>query len=194
MQGDDSCDVTDRGPVFVLLSGGIDSSATVAFFRKQGAPVSALYVDYGQIASDRERVAASEIARHFRIDLRQVRCSGMSQQADGYVPGRNAFLAFLGLMQAPFEAGLIALGVHAGTAYWDCSDEFARTCQAVLNGYSGGRIRLHLPFLRWNKRQIWEFCREGNLPLNKTYSCELGQEQPCGRCSSCADLEALRAL
>ena len=180
--------------VLVLLSGGIDSAACVSFFQRQGNPVSALFVDYGQVSASKERNAVSEISRYFGIELRQIRCHGMSEKLDGYIPGRNAFLVFLALTQTPFDSGLISMGVHSGTSYWDCSEQFAEACQALLHGYCGGKIRLNFPFLRWNKREVWEFCERTKVPVKATYSCELGAEQPCGRCSSCSDLEALRAL
>lgn len=180
--------------VMVLLSGGIDSAACVSFFKQQGNQVSALFVDYGQIAAAREGNAAREISRCFGIDLRQIRCEGMSERLAGYVPGRNAFFVFLALTQTPFDSGLISMGVHSGTTYWDCSEDFAEACQTLLHGYCGGKIRLNLPFLHWNKREVWEFCEQTNVPVRETYSCELGAEQPCGCCSSCSDLEALHAL
>jgi 7-cyano-7-deazaguanine synthase len=184
----------DSRKVLVLLSGGVDSAACVSFYRQRNTPVSALFVDYGQIAASKERSAAIEIARYFRIELAQIRCEGMTEKLDGYVPGRNAFLVFLALTQARFESGLISMGLHQGTDYWDCSERFAHLCQELLHGYSAGRIRVNFPFLNWNKRQVWEFCRDMKVPLNATYSCELGEGQPCGRCGSCADLEVLRAL
>jgi 7-cyano-7-deazaguanine synthase len=180
--------------VLVLLSGGVDSAACVAFFQKQGNTVSGMFVNYGQVAAEKERTAALRISEYYNIEFRQIRCEGVSHKFDGYVPGRNAFFVFLAFTQVPFVSGLLSLGLHAGTDYWDCSAGFAEIAQAMLNGYSDGRVRLSFPFLDWNKREIWRFCQENEVPLNLTYSCELGAKQPCGRCSSCSDLEVLRAL
>jgi 7-cyano-7-deazaguanine synthase len=86
---------------------------------------------------------------------------------------------------------LIALGVHDGTPYYDCGPGFLRDLQSVLDGYAGGAVRLVAPFLSWNKRQIWDFCRLADVPVGLTYSCEKGGAQPCGKCSSCRDRIAL---
>lgn len=177
----------------VLLSGGVDSAACVAFYLKQRFSVSALFIDYGQIAARRERPAAAKIAKHFQIPLKLVRYSGLKQKQDGLIEGRNAFLAFTALMEMDRTELLLALGIHAGTKYYDCGLDFVRGLQSMMDGYTGGRVRLCAPFLHWNKNEIWEFCRESDVPLHLTYSCERGLSQPCGKCLSCRDMEALNA-
>jgi 7-cyano-7-deazaguanine synthase len=178
----------------VLLSGGIDSAACVAFLQRQGNSVSAIFVDYGQAAADKERDAAASISDYYRIHLSQIRCEGASPKLDGFIQGRNAFLIFLALTQMPFESRILSLGAHSGTSYWDCSSQFAKLVQSMLDGYTGGLVRLSLPFLDWNKREIWDYCNENGVPVGLSYSCELGEEQPCGKCSSCRDLEVLHAF
>ena len=55
----------------------------------------------------------------------------------------------------------------------------------------GGKITLSAPFVDWTKKQIFDYCRLEKIPLELTYSCELGKNQPCGECSSCKELTAL---
>ena len=184
----------DRAKVLVLMSGGIDSSACVAFFQTQGNPVAGMFIDYGQLAAAKELRAASQLCRHFGVNLKEIQCLGSKEKGRGCIRGRNGLLVSLALTEAQFESGIITLGIHSGTDYWDCSPEFERLLQRLIDGYADGRIRLVLPFLEWNKREIWQFCHEMDIPLELTYSCELGLDQPCGRCLSCQDLEALRAL
>jgi len=180
--------------VLVLLSGGIDSAACVAFFRRRRNEVSAMFVDYGQVSAARERKAAGDICRHFGIKLNEVRCAGATRKTEGSIRARNALLACIALMEAGFSSGVISLGIHSGTDYWDCTKEFAALSQRLFDGYTDGRVRLLLPFLGWSKRQIWNYCRQVSVPIELTYSCERGLDQPCHRCSSCRDLEVLRAL
>jgi 7-cyano-7-deazaguanine synthase len=180
--------------VLVLLSGGIDSAACVAFFQNRGNEVTGMFVDYGQISAAREKKAAGDISRYFGIKLNEVRCTGVSRKADGCIRARNALLACIALMEAGFRSGIISLGIHSGTDYWDCTKEFAALLRQLFDGYADGCVRLLLPFLGWNKRQIWNYCQEFKVPIELTYSCERGLDQPCHLCSSCRDLEVLRAL
>ena len=107
--------------------------------------------------------------------------------------GRNSLLLNVALIVFPFKTGLISLGIHSGTNYSDCTEKFIVEMQDIFNIYTNGRIQIDAPFLKWNKNQIWEFLKSQNVPLHFTYSCELGEKQPCGKCKSCNDLEVLYA-
>ena len=175
--------------VLVLASGGIDSTACIAFHQKRGATVTALFVDYGQAAARRERRAVGQVARHYRIRCTTLKCrSDLKKFGAGLILGRNGFLLLAALMHFPARRGLICLGAHAGTGYYDCSPEFLRVMREVVRAYSQGTIDLSAPFQRCSKSEIIHFAREKLVPLALTYSCELGLSEPCGRCPTCRTL------
>lgn len=175
----------------VLLSGGIDSCATVALYRRRSPSVAALFVDYGQAAIDQERLAVERVASHYGISVSTVQCAGLGSLGAGYVRGRNALLLQLALVVAPFEVGQIALGLHAGTPYPDCSPVFVTEMQRVIDVYCEGKIRVVTPFIDQDKPGIVAFCRQQAVPLGLTYSCERGTVPTCGQCASCLDRKAL---
>ena len=181
------------GRVTVLLSGGIDSTACIPYYLTKQFAVSGLFVNYGQLASQKEEPAAAAVCSHYEIPLQRIAVTGYENLSGGYVLGRNAFLLHTALMAFMYSEGIIALGIHSGTRYVDCTEGFMRQMQASFDLYAGGRIRVDAPFLHWNKREIWEFCREAGAPTELTYSCENGLDQPCGKCASCRVLEALYA-
>jgi 7-cyano-7-deazaguanine synthase len=184
----------ERPQVLVLLSGGVDSAACVAFYRSQQYDVSALFIEYGQGALMQERRASRLIAKQGAVPLSTVRIVGLGPFGNGYIPARNSLLVTAALSHWQTRTGMIALGIHAGTSYADCSQGFVEACQRVFDVYTDGRARLACPFLNWTKAQIWEFCREADVPVELTYSCEKGGNRPCGRCLSCRDRRALREL
>jgi 7-cyano-7-deazaguanine synthase len=171
----------------VLLSGGIDSSGCVAFYRQAGHEVTGVFVDYGQPVREREERSARAIAHHYDIPLHVIRSSGPRKEFEGEIGGRNAFLAFAALLYLPNRTGLIALGIHAGTVYYDCSGHFIEHLNALLSGYSDGKLAVAAPFLTWSKQAIYAFCAENRVPVELTWSCEVGPLAPCGRCVSCED-------
>lgn len=176
--------------VLVLLSGGIDSATCVVYYLELGLKVYALFVDYGQVPRKPERASAERIAAEFGVALDVVSVTGLPKLS-GKIPGRNAALLVLALMCRPFQSGLIALGIHAGTQYEDCSPLFTRVMQEVFDVYTGGSVQVDAPFLYWGKAHIVQFARTKNIPLDITYSCEMGEEAPCRLCSSCRDRENL---
>jgi 7-cyano-7-deazaguanine synthase len=171
----------------VLLSGGIDSSCCVAFYRQTGHEVTGVFVDYGQPVRDKEEHSAKAIASHFSIPLHVIRLSGPHNDFKGEIAGRNAFLTFTALLHFPHLAGVIALGIHEGSTYYDCSEHFVGHLNALLAGYCNGQVVLGAPFLTWSKQAVYDFCLKSRIPVELTWSCEVGPLFPCGRCLSCQD-------
>ncbi len=179
--------------VLVLLSGGIDSTALIHFYKTQGNNVSGLFIDFGQISGKREYEAAERIAKFFKIKLLKLKCPCINSWKDGYIPGRNAFLLHTALMNFQSQKGIISIGIHSGTNYVDCTQSFAEMMQQSFDLYTDGQVNLGTPFINWKKNEIYYYSKNNDLPLHLTYSCEMAKEQPCGECKSCKDLEALNA-
>jgi 7-cyano-7-deazaguanine synthase len=178
--------------VLVLLSGGVDSTACLDFYIDLGCDPCALFVGHGQPAERHEARAARAIASHYGVSIACLRMMQARQKTSGLISGRNAFLVTTAMMERPPSVSVVAVGIHAGTGYADCSVEFVEGMQTVLDLYSEG-LQLVAPFLEWTKANILEYCRLKDVPLGLTYSCERGLASPCGECLSCLDRKALDA-
>jgi 7-cyano-7-deazaguanine synthase len=176
--------------ILILLSGGIDSTACLHYYQTKGNPLQGLFLDYGQPAAERESDAAAKIADHYRVPFAQLKLSGCSRKSPGLITGRNAFLVFAALLERQSGVSSIALGIHSGTPYWDCSSDFVTVIQRLFDAYTDGKVRLRTPLLEWSKGQVVHYCIEQRIPLPLTYSCESGNSKPCGICLSCKDREA----
>ena len=143
----------------VLLSGGIDSTTTLAIAITEGYEAYALSFDYGQ-RHQMETQAARRVAdslgakehRIAKIDLRVFGGSALTGEidvpkqrseteiADGipvtYVPARNTiFLAYALAWAEVIQAADIFLGVNAidYSGYPDCRPEFIEAFQTLAN-------------------------------------------------------------
>lgn len=103
-------------------------------------------------------------------------------------------LVLSALAYSNMSDGIIAAGIHAGTPYFDCTQMFVKCVNDLLKGYSGGKVAFDAPFITWTKRMVVEYCRKNNVPLSYTYSCENGEDPPCGHCLSCIDRVVLNVL
>jgi 7-cyano-7-deazaguanine synthase len=153
-----------------------------------GYYIQNFHISYGQAAERKEVEAVKTVSAFYDVPLEIVTIKPQSEAfMDGEIIGRNAFLIFSSLMMKRDFQGVIALGIHSGTPYYDCTEQFVNRINGLLEDYSTGTIILDAPFLKWDKKMILLYCRENNVPIYLTYSCERGGEQPCGICLSCRD-------
>lgn len=178
----------------VLLSGGIDSAACVRYYLDLGFQLTGLFIDYGQSARDNEGESAIQVANYYAIPLDRVSLSPINHFGPGEIRGRNAFLIIAALLFYPQFKGILSLGIHSGTPYYDCSQQFISDIATIIDAYAGGEIRIDVPFLDWDKSMIYTYCKEKGVPFHLTYSCEAGMSPPCGECRSCKDREIPNAL
>lgn len=175
----------------VLLSGGIDSAACTRFLQDRGVVARCIFVDYGQAAARHERLSASSVAKLLAVDCSVVEVVGTRKFGAGKILGRNGFLILTALLSADITSGTIALGIHAGTQYYDCTPAFLASIDRVVAEYSDGCIHVIAPFISWSKKQIFDYYVGAGLPTQLTYSCEAGTDPPCGECASCQDRRTL---
>lgn len=175
----------------MLLSGGPDSAAGLAFYIEAHRPTAALFVDYEQPSATQEAAAAHRVAEHYDVHLDIVRWTGSHSKSKGLIPARNAFLLSAALMERPSSVTVVAMGLHSGTDYADCSPNFLRHMQTIYDVYCNSRVQITAPFLDWTKAEVWAFAKSCNVPLAITHSCEAGTNEPCRECQSCRDRQLL---
>ena len=180
---------SEPGTFLILASGGVDSSTLIWLSAQQGLRPTALFVDFGQPAAEAENEAVENICDSLGVPWRVARYSGANIDA-GEIRGRNAFLLHLALLEFPSSSGVVALGIHAGTGYRDCSPEFMAVMQNSYEFHSRGAINATAPFLNWTKQDIFCLASNLNVPFALTHSCE-ADNHPCRQCQSCLDRRML---
>ena len=172
----------------VLCSGGIDSVTLAYTLAPTSQRLSLLFVDYGQAAAAAERAAWSKAVRHLGVEGRTATLRAGTVDS-GEIRGRNGMLIATAHMLCDVP-GRIAIGVHAGSGYRDCTPEFIRTVQEVFDVQHDGEIELLAPFVAWPKADIVALGRDLGVNFADCHSCEAA-DVPCGRCRSCRDRVAI---
>lgn len=198
--------MTTSRPVVVVLSGGLDSTVTLALaVARHGADqVRALGADYGQ-RHVRELRAAQVVAAHYGIpyetcDLRGL-LTGSALLGEGEVPhghyaapsmeqtvvhGRNLLFASVAVSAAG-PGGEVWLGVHSGDHYIypDCRPSFwAPFSTAVRLAY---KVSVVTPLILGSKTDAVRRGVAQGAPLHLTWSCYEGGELHCGQCGTCVE-------
>lgn len=188
----------------VVLSGGVDSTATLAIAAQESGEVRAVSFDYGQRHS-RELASAVAVASHYGVEHRIVNIRGLLSGSallgavevpDGHyadpameatiVHGRNLLFASVALAQAgPGDA--VWLGVHAGdrAVYPDCRPEFWADLAALAE--RAYRNNIVTPFLDVDKSEVVRRGARLAAPFDLTWSCYKGGVRHCGTCGTCRE-------
>ncbi len=198
-----------------LFSGGMDSAVCLYYARREGYEVVALSFDYGQRHEKEVEAAHRlthdlQIPQHvirFKLPWKGSslleRDGAMPQYRDPermsrtipstYVPARNSiFLSFAFSCAEAENAEAIFFGANAldYSGYPDCRPEYLEVFAAAMQcgtkaGAEGRKIEVQAPLIHLTKKAIVLLGQKLGVPFEKTWSCYVGGDEPCGACDSC---------
>lgn len=189
----------------LLTSGGSDSLLLTKMLQLQGHSFEALFVNYGQLAVDREWASC---VTHFddwglphpiRMDLPgfgAVVRSGLTDSSldifdDAFLPCRNLLMLVLAgsvAYQRGHDNIIMGLIDESAQLFPDQGSDFLAAAEDAIQKALGYHITISTPLLDVDKRTIISLCKE--LGIAKTYYCHAGKAKPCGKCVSCKERQS----
>jgi 7-cyano-7-deazaguanine synthase len=193
----------------VLFSGGLDSTVLLHEVLHRGFKPLALTFKYNQrhlkevdLAIDtcyklevpQEIVDITIVgsilnsALTGKVEVPTTEEAGNDDQPSTYVPFRNTILLSIAFGIA--ESNNIK-GVYYGSqqrddaGYWDCTDEYVKQLQAVVELNRKIQIQIRRPFRKMTKAQVVKLGSNLEVDFSNTYSCYRGEEEHCWNCSTC---------
>ncbi|UTR12733.1 7-cyano-7-deazaguanine synthase [Evansella sp. LMS18] len=174
--------------VTILLSGGLDSTALIKFYKLKGYTVKGIHFQYGQSTAKTELKSVKNISEYYDLEVVVKNIGFKMNTVNNEVLCRNGIFIFSAATSFEVEdSNTLAIGIHSGTPYYDCSEEFVFDSQKILDGYFGGTLLLEAPFIHSTKEEIFKFILHEGIPVHLTYSCEKREFSECGKCLSCLD-------
>lgn len=198
----------------VLLSGGLDSTTTLAQALKDGCEVTALSFRYGQ-RHTKELQSAKNVCEFYKadhvimdlnlgsfrsaltrddIEVPKDREGDLSEEIPvTYVPARNiVFLSIAAGLAESVDADRIYIGANVVdySGYPDCRPEFFEQFEKMLAvgtkaGVEGSPLKIMTPILYSSKAEIVRLGKSLGAPLHLSWSCYNGGDKACGHCDSC---------
>lgn len=192
----------------VLLSGGLDSTTTLAIALNTNDVVIPIVFDYEQ-RHKRELLSAKQVCDYYglvpvvvQIDFRvwanmsaltsdQVNVPdyvGNSDVPVTYVPARNmVFLSIACSVAESVMADYVYYGANAldYSGYPDCRPDFVSAMQVAAREGMQSAPLFVAPLIDLKKEQIIDLAVKLEAPLHLTWSCYRGENVPCGTCDSC---------
>jgi len=179
----------------LLLSGGMDS-LSLAWWKR---PAFAITIDYGQLASQAEIAASTEVCRQLkiehhviRIDCRSLGSGDMAGAgADRYAPAsdwwpyRNQLLLTIAAMKAiNLGANLLLLGtVKSDGSHLDGTQGFVDAMSHLL-GLQEGQMRVDAPAITMSTTELVRHCGVPRDLLAWAHSCHKANVS-CANCRGC---------
>lgn len=190
--------------VVLILSGGLDSTTLLYYLKSIDKDVVCLTFDYGQKAR-KELECAKEICNildveHYVFDvssimellkfssLIDVENDKTDVPKDTVVPSRNTILLeFATAFAISNDCKEVYYGAIKGDIgdYPDTTPQFLKQINELNKVNNYDYIPIKAPFIDKEKSEVVKISLELNVPLEKTWSCYVNEDKPCGKCYSC---------
>lgn len=201
----------------VILSGGLDSTVSLAALKDEMEIKLAITFDYGQKAKINEITSSSHIAKFYGLKhkvielpwLKEITNTALVNQNENipepditkdtteamkavWVPNRNGvFLNIAASFCDSMDIDYIIFGANkeeAGT-FPDNSKEFLEEINKSLNYSTLKKAEVIAPLIELEKVDIVKLGKKFNIPFNLIMSCYNSIGKHCGRCESCKRLK-----
>ncbi len=206
---------SQNGRAIALLSGGLDSTVSLADALTRHAVVKALTFDYGQRAAQSEIRASRALAAYYGLDLEIVELpwlaamlpQALSRHADTapertrpqdgavsettrrvWVPNRNGvFINIAAAYAEAMDAPIILFGANADEAagFPDNTQAYRDAVNRSLTFSTLSHVQVETPLGGCSKKAIIKRGKALNVPLDLIWSCYEGGLEHCGVCPSC---------
>jgi 7-cyano-7-deazaguanine synthase len=183
-----------------LMSGGLDSTTLLYDLLHQGHKAHCLLYDYGQrhikelmfaeATCAKLGVAYDKITLPPQLFERSALTTGTEPLVGKptVVPNRNMVLIAMAARYA-LSHGCTAVSCAGNgddaEVYPDCRADFMKHLNFALRCCHSRRMEVHLPYIVRTKAKVVDIAWRLNVPLEETWSCYAGGDEPCGQCGAC---------
>jgi len=190
--------------IVTLVSGGLDSTLMTVLAMEEKIEVYPLFLDYGQLACERELASCRRVFQNLQIPGPEVvNVAGIGKLVpcgltsldkkiyeEAFLPGRNLLFLLAGAAYAfRMNANSVAIGLldESASIFPDQTKNFTNHAEKLLSQAIGQPICILTPLIKFTKNDVVTLAAAKGI--SGTYSCHAGQKEPCGICIACREFQ-----
>jgi 7-cyano-7-deazaguanine synthase len=190
--------------IVTLMSGGLDSCLMSVLTDEIGRNQKPLFINYGQLNAEKEYASAEKHCLKFGfqnpvvVDISgygQIISSGLTDRKkhivdEAFLPGRNMMLLLTAssfAIQNDCTSVSIGLLDERTVLFPDQTDDFLFSAEYAISKALGKSIEIIAPLRGFTKQDVIEMAKTKGI--DGTYSCHVGDQEPCGYCISCLEFK-----
>ena len=163
--------------------------------------VNPFFINYGQLNYHYEWNSCQKVCKFYglkpiKIDISNygtyIKSGITSKELDVYnkafLPNRNLlFLLIASSYAFQNEIYAIAIGLIKNPIFPDQTKDFIQKAEECIQESLEVDIKIIAPMIDLDKIDVYRLANELQVPIDLTYYCHKGQENPCGECIACKE-------
>jgi len=186
--------------IVCLASGGVDSFLMMKLLMKESHEIFPLFIDYGQLAVEKELASYYKVCNFLGLDAEKIDVNGFGKKVtsgitdsaidpkEAFLPNRNLLFLILASSYAyQNDVYNISIGLIKPPIFPDQTVKFLTVAEKCIKEALSVDMKIIAPLIELDKTDIYKLAIEEKLPIDQTYYCHTGSEEPCGECLGCKE-------
>jgi len=186
--------------IVCLASGGIDSFLMMRLLQKEDHEIFPLFIDYGQLSVKKEFASYKKVCESLGLKAETVDISGFGQKiisgitdasidpTEAFLPNRNLLFLILASSYA-YQNDIynVSIGLIKPPIFPDQTVNFLQLAEKCIKEALSVDMNVIAPLIELDKTDIYKLAIDEKMPIDQTYFCHTGSEEPCGECLACKE-------
>lgn len=165
---------------------------------KDGHEIFPLFINYGQLSVEKEFASYSKVCESLGLTSEKIDISGFGKKIlsgitdasitpkEAFLPNRNLLFLILASSYA-YQNDIfnVSIGLIKPPIFPDQTVEFLNKAEKCIEEALSVDMKVIAPLIELDKTDVYNLAIEEKIPLNLTYYCHTGSDEPCGECLAC---------
>jgi len=167
---------------------------------KEGHEIFPLFIDYGQLSVEKEFVSYNIVCESLGLKAEKLDISGFGKKItsgitdasidpiEAFLPNRNLLFLILASSYA-YQNDIfnVSIGLIKPPIFPDQTVDFLKLAEKCIKEALSVDMNVIAPLIELDKTDIYKLAIDEKMPIDQTYFCHTGSEEPCGECLACKE-------